>query len=55
MPSRSWQFRIDDILEAINKIERFTYIFNKRINAVHALHQRPLRCPLRCDKANCEP
>jgi uncharacterized protein with HEPN domain len=25
MPSRSWQFRIDDIIEAINKIERYTY------------------------------
>jgi len=24
MPSRSWQFRIDDIIEAINKIERYT-------------------------------
>lgn len=25
MSSRSWQFRIDDILEAINKIERYTH------------------------------
>jgi hypothetical protein len=25
MPSRSWQFRIDDIVEAINKIERYTH------------------------------
>ncbi len=25
MPCRSWQFRIDDILEAINKIERYTH------------------------------
>ena len=25
MPSRSWRFRIDDIVEAINKIERYTY------------------------------
>ena len=25
MPSRSWWFRIDDIVEAINKIERYTY------------------------------
>jgi len=25
MPSRSWQFRIDDIIEAINKIERYTH------------------------------
>jgi len=24
MPSRSCQFRIDDIIEAINKIERYT-------------------------------
>ena len=24
MPSRSRQFRIDDIIEAINKIERYT-------------------------------
>ena len=24
MQSRSWQFRIDDIVEAINKIERYT-------------------------------
>jgi len=24
MPFRSWQFRIDDIVEAINKIERYT-------------------------------
>ena len=24
MPSRSWLFRIDDIVEAINKIERYT-------------------------------
>ena len=24
MPSRSWLFRIDDIIEAINKIERYT-------------------------------
>jgi uncharacterized protein with HEPN domain len=24
MPSRSWQFRIDDILTAIDKIERYT-------------------------------
>ncbi len=24
MPSRSWQFRIDDIIEAINKIDRYT-------------------------------
>ena len=23
MPFRSWQFRIDDIIEAINKIERY--------------------------------
>lgn len=25
MPSRSWQFRIDDIIEAINKIERYIH------------------------------
>lgn len=25
MPSRSWQFRVDDIIEAINKIERYTH------------------------------
>jgi len=25
MPSRSWQFRLDDIIEAINKIERYTH------------------------------
>lgn len=25
MPSRSWRFRIDDILEAINKVERYTH------------------------------
>ena len=25
MSSRSWQFRIDDIVEAINKIERYAY------------------------------
>ncbi|MBW2075806.1 MAG: DUF86 domain-containing protein [Deltaproteobacteria bacterium] len=25
MPYRSWQFRIDDIIEAINKIERYTH------------------------------
>ena len=25
MPFSSWQFRIDDIVEAINKIERYTY------------------------------
>jgi len=24
MPSRSWKFRIDDIIEAIDKIERYT-------------------------------
>ena len=24
MPSRSWKFRIDDIIEAIGKIERYT-------------------------------
>ena len=24
MPSRHWQFRIDDIIESINKIERYT-------------------------------
>ncbi len=24
MPSRDWQFRIDDIIEAIEKIERYT-------------------------------
>ncbi|MCK4466879.1 MAG: DUF86 domain-containing protein [Desulfobacterales bacterium] len=24
MPYRSWKFRIDDIIEAINKIERYT-------------------------------
>ena len=24
MPSRSWQFRIDDIIEAINKIQQYT-------------------------------
>lgn len=24
MPSRDWQFRIDDIVEAIDKIERYT-------------------------------
>ena len=24
MPYRSWQFRIDDIIEAINKIERLS-------------------------------
>jgi uncharacterized protein with HEPN domain len=28
MPSRSWQFRVDDIIEAINKIERYTRGFN---------------------------
>jgi uncharacterized protein with HEPN domain len=25
MPSRSWEFRIDDIIEAIDKIERYTH------------------------------
>jgi len=25
MPSRSWQFWIDDIVDAINKIERYTH------------------------------
>jgi len=25
MPSRSWRFRIDDIIEAIDKIERYTH------------------------------
>lgn len=25
MPFRSWQFRIDDIIEAINKVERYTH------------------------------
>ncbi|CAD7848663.1 MAG: Protein of unknown function DUF86, BT0167 group [Olavius algarvensis Delta 4 endosymbiont] len=25
MPYRSWEFRIDDIIEAINKIERYIY------------------------------
>ncbi len=25
MPYRNWEFRIDDILEAIDKIERYTY------------------------------
>ncbi len=25
MPYRSWQFRIDDIVEAINKIERYIH------------------------------
>ena len=24
MPYRSWKFRIDDIIEAINKVERYT-------------------------------
>ena len=24
MPYRSWKFRIDDIIEAIDKIERYT-------------------------------
>jgi len=24
MPSRSWQLRVDDIIEAINKIDRYT-------------------------------
>ena len=28
MPSRSWRVRIDDILEAIDKIERYTHGFD---------------------------
>jgi uncharacterized protein with HEPN domain len=28
MPFRNWQTRIDDILEAIDKIERYTYDFD---------------------------
>jgi len=29
MPSRSWQFRIDDIIEAINKIQQYIHCFHK--------------------------